>query len=44
MSPRSSTNVWWPGPSTYRVGSQPAIIVARFEPKMQPLDLYQSHT
>src|ERR1051325_9847971 len=44
MSPFSRTNEWWPGPFAYRVGSQPAIIVARLEPKRQPLDLYQSHT
>ena len=44
MSPSSSTNVWWPGPLTYSVGSHPVIMVARFEPNRQPLDLYQSQT
>ena len=44
MSPSSSTKLWWPGPLTLRVGSQPVIIVARSEPNRQPLDLYQSHT
>jgi hypothetical protein len=42
MPPSRSTKLWCPGPSTYRVGSQPDIIVARWEPKRQPLDLYQS--